>query len=129
MSAEKGHAEARRYIGLAVKSERRARGLTQDALGRRAGCSGATICNIENGESVPGFMLMTAIAEALDIDIQKLSDGVRTVIRLIQTSQMIRRLEEVDEKLTPEYVRSKYEELMNEPQQPQSQPDPPESER
>lgn len=51
---------------------RKERGLTQEALAAKVGCSQATVFDIETGRSQPSLNLALAIAEALDSTVDEL---------------------------------------------------------
>jgi len=55
--------------GQRVHAQRKAKGLTQEALARRADLSTATIQRIENGRRRPTVATLEAIAAALDVPI------------------------------------------------------------
>lgn len=55
-----------------VRRRRKACGLTQHQLAAKAGCSQATVFDVESGRSQPSLKLALAIAEALDTTVDDL---------------------------------------------------------
>ena len=78
--------------GQRIRSERKLKGLTQEALGQKLGVSGAAIAQYETGRRKPKMDTLRRIAKALDIDVNKLSQSLLDI-------------EEND----PEYVRIRNE--------------------
>jgi transcriptional regulator with XRE-family HTH domain len=67
-----GRRELLRQFGARVRARRRARGLSQEALADRAGCSIARVGRIERGEADTGITAVYALARALDVGIDEL---------------------------------------------------------
>jgi DNA-binding XRE family transcriptional regulator len=57
-----------------LKEIREWRGMSKSELGRRAGVTYQTILNIESGRNKPSFDVMVKIAQALDVDLNRLVD-------------------------------------------------------
>lgn len=64
-------------IGKAIVAARKAKGLKQFELARRAEMAAAQLCQIENGRISPSFYSVERIAEALDTDIPCLLYGMK----------------------------------------------------
>lgn len=62
-------------IGQCVQQARKAKGLKQFELARRAQMCAAQLCQIENGRVSPSFVMVERIAEALDLTIPGLLGG------------------------------------------------------
>lgn len=56
-------------IGLIIRLERKAKGLSGEALARKACVSQRTINNIEKGHNAPTFSIVEKILDALDLEI------------------------------------------------------------
>jgi transcriptional regulator with XRE-family HTH domain len=56
-----------RAIGEIVKAQRQALGLTQRQLADVVGCTDATICLTETGQTIPGGLVIFKLAEALEM--------------------------------------------------------------
>ena len=56
---------SRTATGRRIRSLRKQAGLTQDELSRNAGIGRVTLVRIENGEQLPRFETLTALADAL----------------------------------------------------------------
>lgn len=65
-------ASIRQSIGERIRLLRKHRGLTQQALANLAGIGRATLVRTENGEYLPRFSTLNALARALDIGPQDL---------------------------------------------------------
>lgn len=63
-------------LGQAVHDRRRALGLSQGELARRASMPQPQISNIEGGDSVPALPLLTRLAKALDASLTIGLDGI-----------------------------------------------------
>jgi len=59
-------------IGTYIRGMRETQGLTQEALGRKVGVTGAFISAIETGKKVPSSDVCEDLAAALDVDLTKL---------------------------------------------------------
>ena len=59
-------------IGKAIKTIRKAKGLSQKALAEKAGISANAMCSIENNDSFPNKSTISRICNALDIPISYL---------------------------------------------------------
>jgi transcriptional regulator with XRE-family HTH domain len=59
--------------GPAIRDRRESLGLTQDALGKAAGCSRAYVCALENGKQTDGVskMVIGRIARVLEADLRE----------------------------------------------------------
>jgi transcriptional regulator with XRE-family HTH domain len=55
-------------IGATLRTLRRARGLSQQALAERAGVTQHHLCHIESGRNLPRLDTIVRIADALDCD-------------------------------------------------------------
>lgn len=63
-------------VGQRIKAERKAKGMTQEDLGKKLGVSGAAIAQYETGRRYPKVETLEKIAAALNVDISKLSAGL-----------------------------------------------------
>lgn len=70
-AAERG----RCLFGERLKSLRSEKALTQEALAKRSGINRVTIARIEAGEQLPRYQTVLALAEALEIPIERLLVG------------------------------------------------------
>ena len=61
-------------LGRRIKSVRRARGLSQEALAEKAGISAQYVSNIERGKENPTLDLLFTLADALKIELAELCD-------------------------------------------------------
>jgi transcriptional regulator with XRE-family HTH domain len=115
-------AEIRRRLGERIRQLREERGLTQQALGERAGrrTSQKHIGAIERGESAPRATLLVRIARALDVTVGELfstiTPGQRPPLarrRITIARENLRSLEEfvnaIDRPPTPSESASAYE--------------------
>src|SRR5262249_50504417 len=68
-------------IGRTIRALRLSKGLSQGALGRRLGVSFQQIQKYENGTNRVGAGRLAEIAAALDVPMEALLQGVRTVRR------------------------------------------------
>jgi transcriptional regulator with XRE-family HTH domain len=59
-------------IGNRLCELRRAKGLTQDALGKRAGLTPIRISRVENGHVTPSLAVLERWAKALDLELYQL---------------------------------------------------------
>lgn len=59
-------------IGALIKEKRRAAGLTQEELAKKAGCATITIRQYESGKREPGVEALQDIADALGVEIFEL---------------------------------------------------------
>jgi HTH-type transcriptional regulator, cell division transcriptional repressor len=57
-------------VGSEIAQARRARGLTQAALGARLGASGAYVAKVETGRANPTLGQLAAFADALDAGLE-----------------------------------------------------------
>jgi len=64
--------ELRKLVGSRIRELRRARGLTQESLGERAGLSYKFIGEVERGMANPTLDTLAGIATALDVDVPEL---------------------------------------------------------
>lgn len=62
-------------LGERVRSQRRARGLTQEALARALNLSVAYVSLIERGGRNPPYTTVVAIARALGVPVEELARG------------------------------------------------------
>lgn len=62
----------KKIIGKKIREYRKRRNLTQEALGERAGLHYTYIGQVERGEKDPSFKSLTDIAEALEINVDRL---------------------------------------------------------
>ena len=60
------------WTSAKIKSLRKAAGLTQDELGKKAGLPQSHICRLENGEHSPSFTTLEKIARALGVAVSVL---------------------------------------------------------
>ena len=65
----------RQTLGERICQYRKAAGLTQEALALAAGVGRATIIRLEKGERIPRYSTLTAIAAAMERDVQDLLVG------------------------------------------------------
>jgi transcriptional regulator with XRE-family HTH domain len=66
-------------LGKAIRQLRQKRGLTQGALGKKAGITGRSLSLIERGHANPTWATVKAIAAGLDIsmgELGKLTDKI-----------------------------------------------------
>ncbi len=63
-----------RFDGAAVKRIRQARRLSQLELAGRVGASRAHVNNVERGQKQPSFPLAVRIADALDVQLEDLTE-------------------------------------------------------
>ncbi len=62
----------RDVFGERLKALRSANGLTQASLAARAGINRVTIARIESGEQLPRYRTLAALAEALEVPVERL---------------------------------------------------------
>ena len=62
-------------IGQNIRAIRKKRGLTQGRLGQLCGMTGGAISSYENGVTVPKRRVVERIAQALDVPVDKLTQG------------------------------------------------------
>jgi len=55
-----------------IRLYRRTKGLTQDDLGKKCGCTQQQVCLWERGVNIPGLAIMPKLAAALDKDTETL---------------------------------------------------------
>lgn len=67
-AAERG----RRLFGTRLRALRSQRRLSQEALSKRSGINRVTITRIEAGEQLPRYQTILALADALDVSIERL---------------------------------------------------------
>lgn len=65
-------------FGSRVREARQEAGLTQEALGERAGLHATYISNLERGYSGPNLFSLIRVAEGLGIDPGSLVEGLRS---------------------------------------------------
>ena len=63
-------------IGLKIKIFRKMNGLTQEKLAEMVHCNYKTICNIENGKTIPKLKQIINICDVLNINLTLLFDDV-----------------------------------------------------
>lgn len=63
-------------LAAAVRRLREDRGLTTEALARRAGVTISTISQLERAKSEPGWMTVRRVAEALDLSLDEFGEAV-----------------------------------------------------
>ena len=68
-------------VGKAIVAARKAKGLRQFELARRAEMAAAQLCQIENGRISPSFHSVERMAAAMDTDIPCLIYGVKTPMK------------------------------------------------
>src|SRR5688572_8429566 len=61
----------RSRIGTAIRTARRAAGMTQEELSGTTSISASFISKVERGESIPGSQTLAALAEALALDLSR----------------------------------------------------------
>jgi transcriptional regulator with XRE-family HTH domain len=59
-------------VGARVKALRKRRGLSQDALAKRAGLHRVTLANVERGATVPTLDTLARLATALRVSVAQL---------------------------------------------------------
>lgn len=64
--------DSKKSIGLAVKTARKVKCLTQQQLAERTGLSRTYLCDVENGRYSPGIETVIKIADALGTSV----DGI-----------------------------------------------------
>lgn len=64
-----------REVSQRVKDRRRAMGLTQDELSRRAGISRRMLSGVENGERGMGAEILSCIAKAMQVSMEWVLEG------------------------------------------------------
>ena len=69
------HASTEAAAERPARRLRKERGLTQEQLAAKVGCSQATVFDIESGRAQPSLKLALAIAEALDSTVDDLFSG------------------------------------------------------
>ena len=65
-------AAGRKTLGERIRQQRESCGLTQDQLSRKAEIGRVTLARLENGGQAPRFKTLTAIAQALEVDVDAL---------------------------------------------------------
>ena len=65
-------ASARNTLGARIRRNRESAGLTQEQLAQRARIGRVTLARLENGGQAPRFKTLTAIAQALGVDVNAL---------------------------------------------------------
>lgn len=68
-------AAGRKTLGDRIRQQRESRGLTQDQLSQKAEIGRVTLARLENGGQAPRFKTLTAIAQALEVDVDALLVG------------------------------------------------------
>ncbi|WP_063735641.1 helix-turn-helix domain-containing protein [Streptomyces sp. RTd22] len=66
----------RRAVGVRIRAARTWRNLTQERLGERAGMDRQAMNRIEQGHQAPGLDTLIRIADALDVPLAELVQGV-----------------------------------------------------
>jgi len=62
-------------LGKNIRKHRNSADLTQEQLAEVVGCSDRHIGKIENGQNIPSFDVIAAIADALNVGIDRLRHG------------------------------------------------------
>ena len=65
-------AAGRKTLGGRIRRNRESAGLTQEQLARRAQIGRVTLVRLESGEQAPRFKTLSAIAQALEVDVNAL---------------------------------------------------------
>ena len=65
-------AAGRKTLGGRIRRNRESAGLTQEELARRAQIGRVTLVRLENGDQAPRFKTLSAIAQALEVDVNSL---------------------------------------------------------
>ncbi len=65
-----------RTLGHSLRRLRKARGLTQEELGKRARVNQRSISRIERGNNSPGWFLLRKLLRALDASLHSLAEMV-----------------------------------------------------
>jgi transcriptional regulator with XRE-family HTH domain len=68
--------DLKRDIGRGVADARIRRGLTQEDLAGRIGCSVETVASLERGRNFPRFRVLAALSRALRVPLRDLLDQV-----------------------------------------------------
>lgn len=64
-------------FGAHLRSLRKSKGLSQEALGLTCGLSQTYVSEIENGQRNPSLLSLLAISHALDMTLPQLLDGIQ----------------------------------------------------
>ncbi|MGE3710699.1 MAG: helix-turn-helix domain-containing protein [Hyphomicrobiaceae bacterium] len=85
-----------KHVAGQLRAARLAKGLTQEALAGELGMATESISHIERGITVPGLKTIAAVADALDIGVADIFDGLAndrpTSRRRAQQEATLRRL-------------------------------------
>ena len=65
-------ASGRKTLGDRIRQQRESRRLTQEQLSQKAGIGRVTLARLENGGQAPRFKTLSAIAQALEVDVDAL---------------------------------------------------------
>lgn len=95
----------REQIAAAIRSARRAKGLTQEALAERINRTSASLSNLERAQALPSLDTLVLIAAALDIPIGRLLESPardrRSRSRVREENEMI----DLIRSLSPDQLR------------------------
>lgn len=75
-------------LGMTIQQVRKAKGITQEELGKRIGLPKSSICKIENGQTHISFedasLLMDAMGEKMTIQVMGLKEPVKKRVELVR---------------------------------------------
>ena len=82
--------EVERSLGHRLRQARQSRGITIDALARKAGITKGFLAKIERGEKTPAISTLVNIASALPIEVAKLLEPARQDVRISHVKRLER---------------------------------------
>ncbi|MDP4099126.1 helix-turn-helix domain-containing protein [Paenibacillus sp. P96] len=92
-------------VGAQIRSLRKERGLSQEALGEKGGFHFTYIGQIERGEKNVALLNLAKIADALDVNVSQLFAYVHEEIELTETELDIQEIISMLRKSNPDKVR------------------------
>ena len=96
--------EIAKQVGLRIRELRKARGLSQEALGEKGGFHYSYIGQIERGEKNISLQNIAKIAEALEVGIHQLFSFSYELESLTESEQTIKEILTILKKLKPDQL-------------------------